>query len=103
MFSFHHTLEGLLAPKAEEERQVIQIMTLFPAYYRHYKVRPTFEQFKEFTDAAQSRGYGLNQLYEVFASGSLPAELDALIKRLAEYWRPAGEIIESELAQRRIE
>lgn len=45
----------------------------------------------------------MTQLYELFASGSLPAELDALIKRLAEYWRPAGEIIESELAQRRIE
>lgn len=34
-------LRELLARRAEEERQIIQIMTLFPAYYRHYKVRPT--------------------------------------------------------------
>jgi len=89
-----------LQAKADEESAIIQLMCVFPAYYQ-YKSNPTSEQMKELVQEASKMGY--TNLYHIFATGNVPSELDELIKRLAQRWRPSGEIVDSGSVVRQIE
>jgi hypothetical protein len=91
-----------VAALAQEEEDILRIMTVFPAWYT-YKSHPTYDQFKPFCKDAVAAGYSLASLYRIFASGKIPSDLDALTRKHVPHWRPAGEIIESEFEIKRIQ
>jgi hypothetical protein len=79
---------------ADAQSEILKIMTVFPAYYA-YKSHPTYDQFVPFVREAVEQGYCLTSLYPIFASWMIPPDLDALARKHAQGWRPAGEIVES--------
>ena len=99
---FPRWFQRLAAERVQEEEDILRIMTVFPAYYQ-YKSKPTYEQFVPFAYDAEAAGFSLTALYQVFCSGTIPPELDALIRKHAEHWPPSGETVESRLEQRRLE
>src|SRR6059058_2334184 len=95
-FGGSHMFQREISRRAQEQEDIIRVLLLFPMNAT-YKAHPTDEQFVSFCYDAGAAGYSLKSLYEIFASGKIPAELDALIRKHAEGWRPSGEIVESEL------
>lgn len=78
--------------KADEQEAVLRIMTLFPD--GQYNAHPTYEQFTSFVYEAASQGYTLDSLYRMFASGHLDNAIDALLRKHAQGWPPAGKTVE---------
>jgi len=88
-----------LRQKAQREEVIIKIMMIFSAY--HYKANPTFEQVGQLVEmAGTTMGITAEKIHYIFASGSIPPELDALIQELSLHWRPSGDIVDTDLGVR---
>jgi hypothetical protein len=87
-------------PKYQDRKGLLKMYDLFQREIA--RRAKEYEQFVPFCYDAGAAGYSLKSLYEILASGKIPQDLDALIRKHAEHWRPSGEIVESELKTRRI-
>ena len=73
-------LQRAVQAKADEQKAIMMSMMAFSDYCKY---KPTYDQFEPFCVEACRQGYSLRGLYEIFASGRIPADLDALIRKHA--------------------
>lgn len=91
-FGFDAQMMREIQRKADEQEAIIRILTLFPDV--QYNAHPRYEQFAAFVYESASQGCTLDDLYRMFASGKLASAIDALLRKHAQSWPPAGKTVE---------
>lgn len=84
----------VITQMAKREEGIIRCMTLMPMTV--YNVHPSYDQFAALIVEAEQQGYTLDRLYQMFASGKMDSTIDALFRKHAPNWPPAGQTIDSE-------
>lgn len=93
---FRFTSTPEVAALAQREEDIIRCMTVAPLLT--YNVHPGYDQFAALIAEAEQQGYTLDGLYGIFSSGRIPADIDALFRKYAPNWPPAGETVEGTAA-----
>lgn len=83
-----------MAKMAKRQEDIIRCMTLMPMEI--YNVHPNYDQFAVLIAEAEQQGYTLDGLYQMFASGKMDSTIDALFRKHAPNWPPAGQTVDSE-------